>query len=273
MKNSILILALLFSILASAQKKQKIKGNKDVIEVYKNLDAFSQIEITDGLKASLMQTGSEGYRLKADSNLINSIKLEVVDGILKIYTTSNITSSKALEIHITFKSLSNIKLYKNAKLKGENMFRTDTFMLRSFDNSDFDLDIISSDISIQMNGSSNGKLNLNGDIATITLNDNANTKGSISVTKFNLTLNKRADMNIEGNCDDLNLIATGTSDIKAKNLKATNAIINGSNSSDIYVYSSKSLSVYAKGRSNIYVYGNPEIKVEGLNDKSQIIKK
>ncbi|NNM23930.1 MAG: hypothetical protein HKO54_10280, partial [Flavobacteriaceae bacterium] len=46
-----------------------------------------------------------------------------------------------------------------------------------------------------------------------------------------------------------------------------------SNSSDIYVRASKELKLYAQGKSYVYVYGNPEIVVDGLNDKSQIIKK
>ena len=124
-----------------------------------------------------------------------------------------------------------------------------------------------------MSGNANGKLKLKSKSATMILDDNAYLKGSISAPTFNLTLNERSDMNIEGDSDNLNLIATGSSDIKAKNLKATNAVINASNASDIYVYASNNLSIYAKGKSVIYVYGNPEIKVDGLNDKSQIIKK
>jgi len=105
------------------------------------------------------------------------------------------------------------------------------------------------------------------------LNDNSVLKGSLSVDNLDLTLNKKADMNIEGNCDNLNLIISGSSDINAKKSLATNINLNASNSSDIYVRASKLLSLYAKGQSNVYVYGNPEIKVKGLNDKSQIIKK
>ena len=71
----------------------------------------------------------------------------------------------------------------------------------------------------------------------------------------------------------MNLITTGSTDIKAKNLKTTNASLQASNSSDIYLYVSKELGIYAKGKSNIYVYGTPHITVDGLNDKSQIIKK
>lgn len=273
MKTLVITLFVLCSLTVTAQKKQKIKGNKDVVEVYNNLEPFTQLEIMDELEVSLMQTSTEGYRLKADSNLVDVIKFEVIEGTLKIYTTSRIVSSKKLEIYLTSTSLETITLGENSKLLGQNNLRLTSLEMLCSDGTDFDLDIQSSDLVLLMNGNANGKLKLRSTDATMTLNDNAYLKGSISSENFNLTLNKRADMNIEGSSDHLNLIATGSSDVKAKNLKATNAMINASNTSDIYVYASKYLSIYAKGKSFIYVYGNPEIKVEGLNDKSQIIKK
>jgi len=127
--------------------------------------------------------------------------------------------------------------------------------------------------SLQLNNASKGKLNLRTINTAMVLNDNSVLKGSLPVDNLDLILNKKADMNIEGNCDNLNLIISGSSDINAKKSLATNINLNASNSSDIYVRASKLLSLYAKGQSNVYVYGNPEIKVKGLNDKSQIIKK
>lgn len=273
MKTIIVTIIVLCSLTTTAQKKQKIKGNKEVVEVFKSLDAFTQLEIADELEISLMQTTTEGYRLKTDSNLVDVIKFEVIDGKLKIYTTNKIVSSKKLEIYLTCTSLDKIILGKNSKLLGQNNLRLATLEMNCLSGTDFDLDIQSTELILRMNGNANGRLKLKSTNATMTLNDNAYLKGSISTENYNLTLNKRADMKIEGSSENLNLIATGSSDVKAKKLKTTNAIINASNTSDIYVYASKDLSIYAKGKSFIYVYGNPEIKVEGLNDKSQIIKK
>ena len=267
------VVLMILSLTITAQKKPKIKGNKDVVEVFKNLDAFNQIEISDGLNVSLMQTTAEGYRLKADSNLIDVFKVEVVDSILKIYTTFKITSSKKQEIAITFKNLEKITLRNDAKVEGLNKFNLSEFMLDSYDGSDFELDVNSQKSIMNLNGRTNGKLQIKCDDAMMNLNDNSYLKGNLSIANLNLTLNKRADMKIEGDAENLNLITTGASDIKAKDLKVTYANLNASNTSDIYVYVTKEINIYAKGKSFIYIYGSPEIKVEGLNDKSQIIKK
>ncbi|MCB4807144.1 DUF2807 domain-containing protein [Tamlana sp. 62-3] len=273
MKKYLLFITMLSVGLAFGQKKEKIKGNKEVIEVYENLPAFSQLDIADGLEVSLMQTGATGYRLKTDSNLVDIIKIEVVDSILKLYTTMNVSSSKKLEIHLTSAQLNQINLSQGARLEGQNLIQSDSLTIATFNNSKYNLDVASANLSINMQGNSNGKLIYRGDNLTMGLNDGALVKGNISTTNFDIVVNDRADLDIEGNCEHLNLIATGSTDIKAKDLNVTHAKINGSSNSDIYVYSNKDLSLYAKGKSNVYVYGNPKINIEGLSDKSQIIKK
>lgn len=273
MKKYLLFITMLFVGLAFGQKKEKIKGNKEVIEVYESLPRFSKLEIADELKVSLMQTGSAGFRLKTDSNLVDVIKIEVVDSILKLYTTHNITSSKKIEISLTSAQINQINLSEGSKLESQNLIESDSLTISTSSNSKFNLDLSSKYLAINMQGNSDGKIIYRGEDVLMSLNERALIKGSISTTNFDLTINDHADMNIEGNCENLNLIATGSTDIKAKDLNVTHAKINGSNNSDIYIYSNKDLTLYAKGRSNVYVYGNPKINVEGLSDKSQIIKK
>ncbi|MBP0902323.1 GIN domain-containing protein [Mariniflexile gromovii] len=273
MRTLIIVLAVLLSLNGFAQKKQKIKGNKEVIEVYDNLNAFNEIEIADNLEVNIMQTTTEGYRLKTDSNLINTIKFEVVDSVLRIYTSSKITSSKSLEIYLTCKELNKITLKNDAELNGQNNLNANDLMVVCLDDSKFDLDVNSNKFALQLNSSSKGKLKLKSVETNMALNDNSYLKASLSIDDFDLNMSKKSDMDIQGNCNNLNLITSGSVDVKAKNMLVTNANINASNSSDIYVYASKYLSLYAKGKSYVYVYGNPEINVEGLNDKSQIIKK
>jgi len=276
MKTIKLLLVVIFCLTilpVAAQKKAKIKGSKIVVDVFENLDAFNEIEINDGLEVSLMQTNANGYSLKIDSNLVDVVKFKVMDSVLKIYQTHRITSSKKLELAVTFQNLNKMTLRNGAKIEGQNKFILDSLAMTVSDNSNFELDVESQQTTIILNGSSKGKLQIKSNEVKITLNDNAFLRGSLSIEDLDLTLNERSDINVEGDVIDMNLITTGSTDIKAKNLKTTNASLQASNSSDIYLYVSKELGIYAKGKSNIYVYGTPHITVDGLNDKSQIIKK
>lgn len=273
MKTIVYTLVFLIAFSMSAQKKQKVKGNKEVVEIYENLEPFNKIEIMDGLEVVLMQTTTEGYRLKTDSNLMNVIKLNVIDSILRVYTTHKIMSKKTIEIDVTFLELDKIVIHEDSKLLGKNHFNFNELTMSTMKDSNFELDIKSSLLLLQMNGNAKGKLNLNSDTVSLKLNDKSYLKGAISSSQLDAVLGKNSDMIIEGDSENLNIEIAGSSEVNAKNLKATHATVNASNNSDIYIYASKNLNLYAKDKSNIYVYGNPEIKVEGLNDKSQIIKK
>lgn len=274
MKVKILITAILFVSLSTfAQKKPKIDGNKTVTDVFKSLEEFHSIEITDNLEVNLTQTADNGYHLKTDDNLVDVIKFDILNGVLKIYTTHQIKKYKELVIDLTFVDINAITLIEEAELNTKNRLKFKELMFTANDDSKYELDLQVEKATFNLSQSSKGDIVLKGDKAIMILNDNAFLKGDIIADALDLTVNKRADMDIKGDATNLKLTATGSSDIKAKKLRATYADLNASNSADIHVNATKELKIYTKGKSYVYVYGNPEIKVDGLNDKSKIIKK
>ena len=274
MKTKSMIIAMLFmSLTAFAQKKMKIDGNKVVTDVFKTLEDFHAIEIAGDLEVNLTQTADNGYHLKTDENLVDVIKFDILNGVLKIYSTHEIKKSKELVIDLTYIDIDAITLTGKAQLNSKNRLTFDKLLFTANDDSKYELDMHTKSATFNLGQSSKGDIQLKGDKAIMILNDNAFLKGDIVVDNLDLTVNKRADMDIDGDATNLKLTATGSSDIKAKKLRATYADLNASNSSDIYVNASKELKIYTKGKSNVYVYGNPEVKVDGLNDKSKIIKK
>jgi hypothetical protein len=274
MKIKISVITLLIictSVLA--QKKPKIQGNKVVVDVYKSLEDFSAIEISDNLVVSLTQTEQNGYHLKTDENLTGIVRFDVVDDVLKIYTINRITSFKKLEINVTFKQLDEIAIRDDVELESLNKLNCKELTFTAINDATYKLDLAVENGTFLFSDSTKGELLLRGIKANLVLNENAYLNTTMSMDTVSLHVNKRSDINISGDVLDLQLTATGSTDIKAKKLKATSANIIASNYSDIYMYVGSELKLYAQGKSNIYVYGNPNIQVEGLNDKSQIIKK
>jgi hypothetical protein len=272
-KQIIVVVAFLMALSVTAQKKAKIDGNKIVVDVFKTLDEFHSIEIGDNLEVNLTQTADNGYHLKTDENLVDVIKFDILNGVLKIYSTHNIKKSKELVIDLTFVNVDAITLIADAELNSKNMLTFENLLFTANDDSKYELDMQTGNATFNLNQNSKGDIVLKGDMAMMILNDNAFLKGDIVADDLDLTVNKRADLDVKGDATNLKLTATGSSDIKGKKLRATYADLNASNSADIYVNATKELKVYTKGKSDVYVYGNPEIKVDGLNDKSKIIKK
>jgi hypothetical protein len=274
MKNKFILATLLLATtIVFSQKKEKISGNKVVVDVFKTLDGFNKIQVEDNLNITIAQTLDNGYHLKTDENLVDVIRFEVIDSVLRIYSLMNITSSKKLEIDLTFNNLNAITLLNDAELTSTSKLNLPEIQFTASDDAKYDLDITTDTASLFLNNGTKGDLLLKGDNVKMYLNDNAYLKGNIVSDKVEITVNKRADLDLSGDVTHLQLTATGSSDIKAKKLRTTYANLNGSNSADIYINTSKELELYMQGKSDVYVYGNPEIKVSGMNDKSKIIKK
>ena len=82
------------NVVAYAQRKPKIKGNRNVVEVKEDLPSFNAIRLDDNLEVYLQEGAAEGYVVEADDNLLDILKFRVVDGTLNISSFYNIRSRK-----------------------------------------------------------------------------------------------------------------------------------------------------------------------------------
>lgn len=270
-----LLFFILFSISLGAvsQKKEKIKGSRVIAKESNKLDSFHQIEISDNLHVTISKNNSNSYELQADENLIDVLKFEIDDEILKIYSTKKITSSKKLEIELNYQEIDFIILKGDAKLETKNKIVFPSFSLETYDSSYFDLDMDVDSLNLNLFSNSSGKINLHGKKATIELEDKSQLKGNISVDSLNMSLNEKSLVKVNGDINNLKLDAKGSSTLKANDLKVSTANLNTSNSTDISIFVSKELRLYATEKSSIHLYGNPKLEVDALNDQSKIIKK
>ncbi|NNC60934.1 MAG: DUF2807 domain-containing protein, partial [Eudoraea sp.] len=109
MKISIAILLLLMSSVLIAQKKPKIQGNKEVIQVSRDIQGtFNALEIDDGLEVNLNPGAKNGFIMDLDANLVDIVQFYVVDSVLRVYTTHNITSKKKLDIYLSVSYLEHL---------------------------------------------------------------------------------------------------------------------------------------------------------------------
>ena len=81
MKKLVLIALALCTVAVHAQRKPKIKGNKEVTTVREELPPFTAIELTDDLEIYLEKASSPGYTIIADDNLIDIFKFDVRDSL------------------------------------------------------------------------------------------------------------------------------------------------------------------------------------------------
>ena len=90
-KFTLLVVVLFISVTGYTQRKPKIKGNKNVIEVREDLAPFTAIELVDDLDIVIQKASQEGYALELDDNLLDVLKFKVDGGVLKISSFSSIS--------------------------------------------------------------------------------------------------------------------------------------------------------------------------------------
>lgn len=275
MKKVFLLVTICFmSVVSFAQKKPKIKGDKNVTTVTNQiLSGFNAIEVDDALKLTINQGDENRYTLTTDNNLQDIIQFSVKDSVLKVYTTNKITSSKKMEIGLTFINLEHITLKNDAEVEGDGRLESNVMYLNAYNSSKFDLDFRAEEVVVTLQRNAGGKLKARSTNTTIVMNDRTDLKASITADKTTVTLTKSAQLDLSGDSDMVAFNLKDKSELDARKMKASSADLYTSNNTDVYVYAGKNLELYAKGKSNIYVYGDPKIEVKGLTDKSKIIKK
>ncbi|SDR72072.1 GIN domain-containing protein [Christiangramia echinicola] len=272
----ILILLLGFPYDILGQKKEKIKGNKEVISISKEIkEPFERIEISDDVTVELQRGIRNSYTLTTDQNLIEEVAVEVQNEILKIYTKSKITNSKKLYLIITLESINSLIVNDNSLVKSAESLEINNLNIVLNNSSKIDLDLnIGQNIEIYFSDNAGGKITLNAKQILIDMKNRSDLKAKlIQCQNLEIRLKNSAGIKLDGDVDKSFYNVEGTSNLDAKKLKTRSAVLNSKNRTDIYVNAAKSIVIDAEGKSKIYIYGNPEIDLKGLTDHSRIIKK
>ncbi len=271
MKKLLLLLVLLSTCMVHAQRKPKIKGNKSVVEVHKELPPFNAIELVDDLEIFLQKSSNEGYSINADDNLIDVLKFKVKDSTLIISAFYKITGKKKLDITINYTELKAITLH-DGKINMKDVISSDELYVNTFGASRLELNATAAVMDINMEGMSSGDFNLASDSLNITLKDRIDVR-IYSVGKNNtINMYKNASAKMEGTTDSFQVNLFGSANLKAEKLEATSVYAILEESPTARLYASENLELSSKGSSKTYFYGDGKIVILDFLDTSQLRK-
>ncbi len=271
MKKYILVLIALSTTAIYSQRKPKIKGSKNVIEVTENLPAFNAIELTDDIDITLRKGRSEGYSLSADDNLIDVLKFEVQDSTLVISSFYKITSKKKLDITIDYFEINKINMVAG-RIRMEDQIDVEELMVHTSGNAKLELNANASTIDITMMGNSSGDFNLDADDMSIKVSDRIDVR-IIAICDTNIIdLQGNATVKMDGNSENFGITQTGSSNLKASKHKAQTVSANLEGSANARVYANELLELSSKGSSKTYLYGNGRIEIQEFLDTSELHK-
>lgn len=274
-KIKILLALVLFTSVAFAQQKEKIKGSKIVTITQKEIGDFETLEIEDNLEIFLIKGDQSGLEIEADDNLHDAIEIDLKAKNLRLAATKQVTGAKKFSIRITYTDNLKMVMAKNdANITALADINLPDFTFKGFDSSKFFANVNSKKFTLMANDKCKSELNLKSDETAIELSKNAQLKALISTPLMKFDMYQKSTAVIEGDVIDLKLRLDNNSNFTGKNLTAKNAeiVVEGYTTCSIQV--SNKATIDATGKSEIQLYGETlRVDLRKFADNAALLKK
>ncbi|MFP9113743.1 GIN domain-containing protein [Flavobacterium sp. RHBU_3] len=277
MKKLALIALLALTLPSFAQKREKIKGSKNVTVVQKDLQPFENVEIEDNIEAYLVTGAAKAIEVEADDNLQEAIMTEVNGTTLRIYTSKEITAAKKIAVRINYTpKVKTIVTKHETILYALTDLQADSLKIKSIDFSKLYLNIKSKSLGLSMNDKTKAEINLKSENATVDLAKDATLKALISCKDFKMDMYQKTTAAIEGDVDNAVIRQDNMSEFTGKRFSAKKMELTTESYSKSSVMVAENLIMSASGKTVTEVFGNPDkliITLKKFADSAVLAKK
>ncbi len=260
----LLILWLPFS--GVAQKKEKIKGNREVLTRIYTVAPFRYLEMGDNLRILLKNASdTTQIQLKADENLHEVLKWEVTDGKLKIWLSKKIVSKKKFELTVFVpKDFEGLYLHDYARAETDEKLVFERFYLEQHDRSESNLALKIKDVmEVKLSDNSHFQSDLECSTLKVEAKQSGDFRGSVFADKVELDLENSARFKTTGRIKILDAEISGhaeykgfkthiTGEARIKMSNKTQANLYGKNAEKLELRLVDSAILYIKGGFNTY---------------------
>jgi hypothetical protein len=294
-----LMLSGLFTSCVSSQSFMPVKGHGERVDKSFNMSDFHGIEVSGGFDLVLSQGTSEGVMLSAQENLFDYIHVEVVQGILKIYTENNLMPTQSMKAQVAFKEIDAIRVSGGGDVTASTDINVHDLNIEISGGGNMTSIINTGELACRISGGGDGKINGSarvyrvdmtggGDLEStivagsvscrisgggdldltcneestevnIDLSGGGNADVSLNTGKLICTVSGGGNAGFSGKAANLEIKINGGGDINAEELEAHTASIQASGGSDVHVNVSRELKANISGGGDIYYSGTAEV--------------
>lgn len=273
-KGFILTFILLLGSLVQAQKKEKIKGNKNVTTQETPISSFNKILVGEDFFIDIIEGESASVFIEADDNLHDVIKFSVADSTLSFKTTKRITSSKKLSIKVIYTTaLKDIETIDGGEISSLTSVDLDDVSVKSSGKSRVFLNVKSQNFTLSSTDRSRVKLNVTSNNTKFELSENSKLDALINADRMLIDMYQRSDAKVRGNLDKLKVRASNSANLVGKELVSINCEILSEDSSDVAVNVLEELFIDASGSGEVYIYNEPKITLNKFTNTAKLHKK
>ena len=273
-KITLLFVALLFTGLSFGQKREKVKGSKNVTIEKKEIGNFENLEIEDNFEILLVKGDKCALEIEADDNLHSEININSNGNTLRLTTLKEVAGYKKFIVKVTYTNdfkLLNAKHESN--ITAVTDIELDNFTIKCFDYSKLFANVKVKTFTLMQNDKSKAELNLKSENATIELSKNAHLKALIAATQLKVDLYQKSTAVVEGDVAELKLRLDNNSEFTGMNLIAKTAelVAEGNTTTKLNVVANATIE--ASGKSEIQFYGDAKIELKKFTENTVIMKK
>ena len=273
-KLALLFLAVLITGFSYAQKREKIKGSKNVTIEKKEIGNFENLEVEDNLDILLIKSDKCSLEIEADDNLHSEININSNGNTLRLTTSKDISGFKKFLVKVFYNNDFKLLLAKHESIiTATTDIELDNFTIKSFDYSKIFVNAKVKTFTIMQNDKSKSELNLKNESTTIELSKNAQLKALIASNQLKVDLYQKATAVVEGDVNELKLRVDNSSEFTGMNLisKTAELIAEANTTTKLNVVTSASIE--ASGKSEIQFYGDAKIELKKFTENTVIMKK
>lgn len=271
-KHSLLLVLLAVCCIGYSQRKPKIKGNRNVVEVTETLPPFNAIQLNDDLEIKLKSSSIEGYTVEADDNLIDILNFKVEDEILIIGSYYKVTGKKKLDITVNFNRLNEVSVY-DGKLLAKDGIVTDMLQVNTFGSAKVDMDVNTEVLYIAMEGNSSADFKIDSDSLNVSLMGKAKLGLYGVIRKGEVVMTQNSDADLDGITENLGLNLFDNADLKARRLETNYVEASLEGNSSVEIWCTNELQLSSEGSAKTYVYGDGKINLLQFLDTSELYKR
>ena len=215
--------------------RESVYGNGEVVSEERMIEDFSGLKVSSGIDVIMKQGDRVSLLLEADENLHESIKTEVIDNTLKIYTSDKIRKARTMKVYLIYKNLNSIRISSAGDVRGENTLRTE---------------------KLSINLSSAGDLQLD-----------------LEADEVNCDISSSGDARLSGRTNLLEADLSSAGDLYAYELIAKECRVNCSSAGDARIYASEKLELRSSSAGSIYYKGEAKDVSARTSSAGSIVKK
>lgn len=273
--NKFIIAAIFFlSISLSGFAQEKIKGDRNVTIEQTYVDNFNTIIVGNNLNVQIVYNSRTSVEVEADSNLHEVIQMEVLNGVLNLSTSQQITGSKKVLLTVNYnENLQHIEARDEAEIRSLTSLELKSLTLKTSGDAKAYLNIRATNFDYNSIDKSRSRLNVVADSARFLISDNSKIEALVNSKTFNIDTYQRASISIEGDAKNAVMRVDNSSSLNAKNFTIENCFIKIEGRSTAVVNVSKTIEIDAIDNSEIYLYGNPKIEIKQFLGSTKLLKK